>query len=123
MNGLNSNEIDNLTDVEIICLQALESSFVEADEKFLLRELSFGNYQEDSVCIFKKDENWEVCIYEKGYFHQKQVFPNCIDSCKRVIERLSDSKELKRQLLYNFYCALSEKLFYYSNDKGKSLVR
>ena len=121
-------ETDEISDIELLCLQALRESLFRNDEALVARELTIVTPEckygkEDGVCILKKGEYWIVGVYNYGNVLVTQKYLDCIDSCIRVIGKLSDSKEFKKQVLYDFYSILSRNLFSYSNDKSKSLIR
>lgn len=101
-------DITTLTDNEIICLYAFQLALIKNDENDLCRLFSFRNYGEDSICIYKKFQNWEVYIGQRGHTHIRKIFDNCVTACMTAIHMLSDDKELEKQLLYDFSYYLSK---------------
>lgn len=76
------------------------------DEKLILLELNeimkkmgldnyyhLGNYREESICLFKNNDLWEVYITERGNCYNKVVYDNCLEACFEVILQACDNKK------------------------------
>ena len=53
----------------------------------------FGEYAEEKVCLFKRDNLWEVYYSEKGNIFDKIECEELKDACIEVISKLSRLKE------------------------------
>jgi len=67
--------------------------------KYVVENMGYKDYfhlgesAEQRVCLFKRNNLWEVYIVERGISFDKAVFEECFDACIEVINQLADSKE------------------------------
>lgn len=57
-------------------------------------EFHLGEYAEQKVCLFKKNNLWEVYIVERGNVFDKTTHEKIDDACMEVINMLSKSNEI-----------------------------
>ena len=60
----------------------------------LEHSFSLGEPAEQRVCLDKNCEMWEVYLVERGNTFEKTSHEECYDACVKVLEHLSDSKQM-----------------------------
>lgn len=77
----------------------VEESVILQELKKVMEEMGLddcyhlGNYAEQRICLFKKDNLWEVYVAERGLGHNKELFDSCLDACIEVIKQACDNKQ------------------------------
>lgn len=64
--------------------------------------LCLGESRDQSICLNKRDNLWEVYIIEGGISFEKSSFEDCFDACLEVINLLADSKQMYEKAKENF---------------------
>ena len=60
-------------------------------------DFHLGEYAEQKVCLFKRDNLWEVYIVERGNIFDKTRHEKIDDACIEVINKLSESIEISKK--------------------------
>ena len=63
---------------------------------------SIGNYQEEAVCLERKENGWIVYDGERGQQNHLDSFSDLYDACCSFITRLSESNDMKQQMIVAF---------------------
>lgn len=103
INEGNSTNSIKLSKEEVICLYA----FMIAMIKNKIDGYSFANYVEGNICIFKRDDLWEVYEAARGFEFEKNTYKNCHEACIRAIKLLANDMESKEIILGTFFKSLS----------------
>lgn len=74
------------------------------------RNLSVGELTDEAVCVFRRNNHWEVFIYEKGIPEDCCEFKNINDACRYVISCFAESEEDQKELfdIYKEYLSKTD---------------
>ncbi len=89
-----------MVEKELICKGILESVL---KEEFSSDMFSLDGYGEDSVCLKKEGNIWEVYIGFRGQKKERVMFDNVLSACLGVIELLTPHNENLRKRLDNMF--------------------